>query len=290
MKGKTAVGGHLLAILSVCIWGATYVASDYLLGFYTSLQLMLLRFVLAYVVLLCLKPRFLPVSSVGQELTVLLISATGVLGYYFLETRAIYHGGATNISILISTAPMWTLVLLCLTTKRSMRLRHLLGFLAAIAGVVLVVYNGAKISFRTNAAALLYACGACICWAAYSILLEKLKKTDSILLTKRMLGYTLIFMIPVTLLFDGFPDLKPLMSLSGAGALGLLGVFGSGLCYVWWKKAIDGAGVVAAGNYIYLIPFITMLVAVVLGWEAMSVPAIVGSCLIVAGIAITGRG
>jgi len=290
MKGKQVVSGHIYAILSVLIWGATYVASDWLLQFYTAMQLLLLRFVLAYLVLLMLKPKFLPVKSVWQELTILLISATGVLGYYFLETRAIFHGGATNVSILISTAPMWTLVLLCITTKKTMRLRHLLGFLAAIAGVVLVVYNGAKISFSTNASALLCACGACICWAIYSLLLDKLRNTDSILLTKRMLGYSLIFMLPATLLLDGVPDFKPLFSLTGAGAIGILGIFGSGLCYVWWKKAIEKAGVVASGNYIYLIPFVTMLVAVLFGWETVSVTGIIGSALIVSGIIITGRG
>ncbi|MBQ6798145.1 MAG: DMT family transporter [Oscillospiraceae bacterium] len=288
MKNK-AVSGHLLALLSVLVWGATYVASDYLLQFFTSMQLLTLRYSLGYLVLLAIKPRFLPVSSISQELSILLISLFGVLLYYFLETRAIHYGGATNVSILISTVPMWTLLLLCMTTKNTMNIRHLLGFVAAIGGVVLVVYNGAAIDLSMSASALLFSFGACLCWAIYSMLIDRHKKVDSILLTKRMLGYALLFMLPLTLIFDGVPSLKPLASLTGIGALSLLGVFGSGLCYVWWKKAIEHAGVVNATNYIYLIPFITMAVAIILGWETVSVMGLIGSVLIVVGIILSSK-
>ena len=141
MKGKRAFAGHLMALLTVLVWGATYVASDYLLESYSALQILLLRFLLAYLVLWLLKPRLLRITSLKSELGMLALALSGVLAYYFLEARAIVYGGPTNTSILVSTVPMWTLLLLCLTTKQIMHLRHLLGFLVAIAGVVLVVYN-----------------------------------------------------------------------------------------------------------------------------------------------------
>lgn len=286
---KKVFSGHLLALLSVLVWGATYVASDYLLQFYSPMQLLTLRFLLGYLVLLAIKPRFLPLTSVAQELSILAIALSGVLLYYVLESKAIQYGGATNVSILISTVPMWTLLLLCVTSKNTMGFRHLFGFLAAIGGVVLVVYNGAAIDLSMSASAVLYSIGACICWSIYSMLIDKHENTDSILLTKRMLGYTLLFMLPLTLVFDGVPSLSPLITLSGIGSICLLGVFGSGLCYVWWKKAIDQAGVVNATNYIYLIPFITMAVAVAFGWEQVSVMGLVGSVLIVVGIILSGK-
>lgn len=288
MKNK-AVSGHFLAILSVLVWGATYVASDYLLQYYSTMQLLTLRFILGYLVLLAIKPRFLPVTSVSQELSILLIALFGVLLYYFMEVRAIYYGGATNVSILISTVPMWTMLLLCVTTKNTMKVRHFTGFAVAIGGVILVVYNGASIDLRMNTASLLYTFGACLCWAIYSMLIDQHKKTDSILLTKRMLGYALLFMIPLTLLFEGVPSLKPLASLTGIGALGLLGIFGSGLCYVWWKRSIELAGVVNATNYLYAIPFVTMAVAIAFGWETITAMGLIGSILIVIGIILSSK-
>lgn len=289
MKGKRAFAGHLMALLTVLVWGATYVASDYLLGSYSALQILLLRFLLAYLVLWLLKPRLLRITSLKSELGMLALALSGVLAYYFLEARAIVYGGPTNTSILVSTVPMWTLLLLCLNTKQTMHLRHLLGFLVAIAGVVLVVYNGAAITFTMNTAALACALVACFCWGIYSLLINGFQKTDSILLTRRMLFYTLIFMVPLTLFLDGVPSLKPIWNIPGALALVLLGVFGSGVCYVWWKASIDRIGVVVTTNYIYLNPFVTMAVAVLMGREPLSLLGVVGAVLILTGILISNK-
>lgn len=289
MKGKRAFAGHLMALLTVLVWGATYVASDYLLESYSALQILLLRFLLAYLVLWILKPRMLRITSLNSELGMLALALSGVLAYYFLEARAIVYGGPTNTSILVSTVPMWTLLLLCLTTKQTMHLRHLLGFLVAIAGVVLVVYNGAAITFTMNTAALACALGACSCWGIYSLLINGFQKTDSILLTRRMLFYTLIFMVPLTLFLDGVPSLKPIWNIPGALSLVLLGVFGSGVCYVWWKASIDRIGVVVTTNYIYLNPFVTMAVAVLMGREPLSLLGVVGAVLILGGILLSNK-
>ena len=289
MKGKRAFAGHLMALLTVLVWGATYVASDYLLESYSALQILLLRFLLAYLVLWILKPRMLRITSLKSELSMLALALSGVLAYYFLEARAIVYGGPTNTSILVSTVPMWTLLLLCLTTKQTIHLRHLLGFLVAIAGVVLVVYNGAAITFTMNTAALACALGACFCWGIYSLLINGFQKTDSILLTRRMLFYTLIFMVPLTLFLDGVPSLKPIWNIPGALSLVLLGVFGSGVCYAWWKASIDRIGVVVTTNYIYLNPFVTMAVAVLMGREPLSLLGVVGAVLILIGILISNK-
>ena len=289
MKGKRAFAGHLMALLTVLVWGATYVASDYLLESYSALQILLLRFLLAYLVLWLLKPRLLRITSLKSELGMLALALSGVLAYYFLEARAIVYGGPTNTSILVSTVPMWTLLLLCLTTKQTMHLRHLLGFLVAISGVILVIYNGAAITFTMNTAALACALGACFCWGIYSLLINGFQKTDSILLTRRMLFYTLIFMVPLTLFLDGVPSLKPIWNIPGALSLVLLGVFGSGVCYVWWKASIDRIGVVVTTNYIYLNPFVTMAVAVLMGREPLSLLGVVGAVLILTGILISNK-
>ena len=289
MKGKRAFAGHLMALLTVLVWGTTYVASDYLLDSYSALQILLLRFLLAYLVLWVLKPKFLRISSLKNELGMLALALSGVLAYYFFEARAIVHGGPTNTSILVSTVPMWTLLLLCLTTKQTMGLRHLLGFLVAISGVVLVVYNGAAITFTMNTTAVACALGACLCWAIYSRLINSFQKVDSILLTRRMLFYTLIFMVPLAVFLDGVPSLKPIWNLPGALSLALLGVFGSGICYVWWKAAIDRIGVVVTTNYVYLNPFVTMVVAVLLGREPLSVLGAVGAVMILAGILLSNK-
>ena len=49
--------GHLLALLTIIIWGTTFVATKTLLRDYDALQIMLMRFFLAWVLLLLLTRR-----------------------------------------------------------------------------------------------------------------------------------------------------------------------------------------------------------------------------------------
>lgn len=55
MAGKNErVTGHLLALFTITIWGTTFVATKTLLKDYDALQIMLMRFFLAWVVLFLL--------------------------------------------------------------------------------------------------------------------------------------------------------------------------------------------------------------------------------------------
>ena len=57
MKQKRSVAGHIFALLTVFVWGVTYLASDYLLEYYTDLQLLSMRFLLAWIMLWLIRPK-----------------------------------------------------------------------------------------------------------------------------------------------------------------------------------------------------------------------------------------
>ena len=289
MQRHNQITGHIMALITVFIWGATFVASDFLLDHYTSAQVLLLRFMLGYLMLWVIKPKFWKPDSLRTELEILMLSVFGVLVYYLLETKSIEYGGATVSSILISTAPMWTLVGLCMTGSLALRLHHFLGFLLAIGGVVLVIFNGAAITFSASVATLLYCVGSCICWVIYTLLLCRLADLDSIFLTRRMLFYTLIIMLPIMAFQGQIPSFSYLAEPENWISLGILGILGSGFCYIWWKNAVAQIGAVITTNYIYLIPFITILVAVLLGRDVFSLSAVIGTVLILVGILISNR-
>ena len=89
---------------------------------------------------------------------------------------------------------------------------------------------------------------------------------------------------------EGAPfSLEPLASLPLAGCLVFLGLMGSALCYVLWNHAIRILGVVAANNFIYLIPFVTIVTARIFLGEAISPLAILGAVLITGGVVMAQR-
>lgn len=282
--------GHLLAIITVLVWGVTFIATEKLLTSYTTAHLLMLRFAVGYLVLWIACPHFMKLGTVREELDYILLSLSGVTGYYLLENYAVKNGGAANTSILISVVPMVTLILMCITgRKKGLNFRHFIGFAAAIAGVCFVVYNGAVIRLDLTLAGTAGALGACVCWGIYSILVAGYSGKNPVQLARRVIFWALVVMIPFAIMNDGVPSFTPLKELPNIVCLLILGVLGSGLCYSMWNTAIKRVGVDTATNYIYLQPFITLAASVALGRSSFSVMSMAGTVLIFLGVFISDR-
>jgi len=282
--------GHIFALLTVTIWGITYIATKIMLESYDELQILALRFIIAYVLLWIVRPKFMKAGSFKDEAGIFTLSFFGVVMYYFLENMALTYSPATNVSILVSFAPIVTTIGMHLTSKDDKLNRFkILGFFVAIVGVILVVYNG-TVMLKLSPAGDILSLGATVAWAVYSVLLGRfLEKYDSVMLTRRMFLYSLVLIIPATIIKSGMPDLRLCFSLDIGLSLLLLGVFGSCLCYLWWNQSIKKLGVVTTTNYVYLIPFVTMVSAFFILKEDITIMGLAGAVLIIAGVAISDR-
>lgn len=288
ISGRAA--GHVLASLTVLIWGVTFIASERLLTFLTTSQLLFVRFVIAFLVLFLACPKIMKPRGLKKELKFAVLSATGVIGYYFCENYAIMHGGAANTSILISCIPIVTLILMCIFGKKNrLTWKHAVGFAAAIAGVVCVVYNGAVIRLELTPGGVLGAFGACICWAAYSVLVADCSSENPVQLARRVIMWGLVFMAPYSIIKDGLPPMAPFRNIGNIAYMLILGVLGSGFCYSMWSRSIKLLGVDIATNYIYVQPFITLAAAVILGTSSFSLMSVIGAVLILVGVVISDK-
>lgn len=287
---KTKITGHIYALIVITIWSITYVATDMLLAMgITALQILVLRFFLALGVLYILKPKLYLPKSLKEELGFVLISLFGMFLYYVFENYAIGKTDGTNVSIIISFVPILTTLASTLFTKKTKILPlNVLGFVIAISGVVLVVFNGTvKLSFDFLGYVLAF--GAALCWTVYSVLLESyLERFDSVIITRRMLIYTLIVLTPMTLISDGMPDMTLFAKFPHLIAcIALLGIFGGSLCYHWWNKATKRLGVVITTNYLYMSPFITMVFAFFATNTEITPMGIIGAVLILGGVVLS---
>lgn len=284
---KTTLLGYLFALFTVLVWGATFIASKQLLAFYTPARIMLMRFVLACAALWIIRPRPLRLTW-KLELRFAALGVAGCSVYFLTENTALLHTTAANVSILVSAAPILTAVFAHFATDEKLHRNTLLGFLTAFSGVVLVVFNGAfvlHVSPRGDILALLSAC----CWATYSVLLRNMPpELDPILVTRRTMFWGLITAVPMAIPGGAF-SLKPLLSPLPAFNLLFLGLIGSALCYVLWGRAFAALGVVATNNCLYMIPFVTIVLAGLLLKEPVSPAAVAGAGLITAGVVLAQR-
>ncbi len=279
--------GHLLALFTITIWGTTFVATKTLLGAYDALQIMLMRFVIAWVVLLFLAGKPQRPGNLRNELGIFALSLSGVTLYYYFENTALTYTLASNVSIILAAAPIFTAILAHLFTgDEKMGLGTWAGFFIAITGVALVVFNGAYV-LKLNPLGDMLSLLAALSWAVYSVLLKKyIRLYDNMILTRKMVFYAVLLTAPLALGGKGLPSLLPLREPSLLFCLLFLGVLGSAVCYVLWNVAIKRIGVVNTNNYIYLNPFVTMVAAAVVLHEPVTGAGAIGAVLIVGGILV----
>jgi len=288
MKNRNKLIGYLFAVFTIIVWGSTFISSKVLLRHYTPAQIMLTRFLLAYAALWLLRPRKLTLSG-RQELLFLLLGISGCSVYFYTENSALLYTLASNVSIIVAAAPIFTAILAHFAGLERFRRSTLWGFLVAFAGVILVVFNGTFV-LKLNPLGDLLALAAALCWAIYSVLLPRAAEgRDSLLVTRRTLFWGILTAAPMVALEGAAYSFPTLLMPAVAGNFLFLGLIGSGLCFVLWNRAFHYLGVVTTNTFIYVQPFITIVV----GWLFLSEPisplALLGAVLITVGVVVSQR-
>lgn len=129
---------------------------------------------------------------------------------------------------------------------------------------------------------------AALIWAIYSLLTKKLGEfgINTILLTRRVFFYGLIFILPLSFVFD-FSLNQDLLFKPEVYFNFLFLVLGvSALCFVTWNFAVKILGAVKTGVYIYAVPVITVITSVFILHEVVTVKILIGLALTLLGVFI----
>lgn len=288
MSATQKIMGHFYAIFTILVWGSCFVLTKEMLTTYTAIQIIPLRMALAYVTLWVLRPKTLKLPR-KDELMFILIGVTGGSLYFFLQNTALSYTYAANVSILVALAPILTVILAQLFSRSGERLGKYvyIGAVIAIVGVVLVVLNG-QLTFHLNPLGDFIALGAAFMWALYSILIKKYtEQYDNFLVTRRVMLWAFLTSVPLMLVTDGMPDLRPLFTAPRILLSWLfLGVFGNAVCFAIWNVAFKRLGVVITNNYLYASPFVTLAAGYLILHEEITLMSIIGAVLITAGVIV----
>ena len=196
--------GHLSALLTILIWGTTFISTKVLLVDFQPVEILFFRFVMGLLALLIVYPHRMKGTTRKQELTFVVAGLCGVCLYYLLENIALTYTMASNVGVIISVAPFFTAILSHLFLKQDEKLRanFFIGFVVAMAGIALISFNGSTL--QLNPVGDLLALLAAFLWACYSILTRKISSFgyNTILTTRRVFFYGILFMIPALFMFD----------------------------------------------------------------------------------------
>lgn len=282
---------HLVAFITVAIWGTTFVSTKVLMiNGLSPAQIFTLRFAMAYVLMFCFNHRRLFADSWRDEGLMVLLGITGGSLYFLSENEAMNFTTATNTSLIVCSCPLFATLLVRLVYRSShIHIMQLTGSLLAFMGMIIVVLNGRFVLHLSPVGDAL-AFTACICWAFYSLLMKTMTdKYSAAFITRKVFFYGVLTIIPYYILVPGLPSMAVLTNPVVVGNLLFLGCLASMICFLTWNWCISKLGAVKATNWVYFNPITTMIFASWVLGEKITIYFLIGAVCILTGMYMADR-
>ena len=286
-KDKPGIWPWIAAILVVAVWAETFISSKVLLtGGMEPADIFFFRFTLAYLGLWIVCPKRLFARNIKDELTFFFLGITGGSLYFLLENTALEYSTASNVAILVGSAPLATALLVSLVHKEEkMSGRQLAGSAIAFIGMALVVFNG-KFILKLNPLGDALALGAALTWGFYSLVIRRVSDRYEIrFITRKVFFYGLVTILPYFALVEPLHlDWEMLSRPAVWGNLVYLAVVASFCCFLTWNWALTRLGTIRTTNLIYGQCFFTMLIANIVLGEEITWMAVLGTVILIIGM------
>lgn len=283
---KKTTAGHVTALVTIVIWGTTFISTKILLAGFTPIEILFFRFLLGLLVLIVIDPKRLKIKDKKQELTFAAAGLCGICLYYLLENIALTYTMASNVGVIISAAPFFTAVLshVFLKTEEKLKVQFFIGFAVAMTGICLISFNGKELNL--NPIGDILAVAAAFVWAVYSLLTRKISGYGFNIIgtTRKIFTYGILFMLQFLFVFDFKLDVQRFVKPEYALNLIYLGLGASALCFVTWNHAVKVLGAVRTSVYIYIVPVITVVTSVIVLKEEITWIAAIGIGLTLIGL------
>lgn len=283
---------YLSLILTMLLWGGTFIAGRLLAGHVDPAGSAFLRFFIASVAMVAITrivdgrlalPRF------GLWLPLLLLGLTGVFAYNVFFFYGLQHISAGRASLIVAGTPLVITVLAALFLKERLTRLKMAGVLISLVGAATVIANGHPASLFTGGfglgeQALL---GCVLSWSAYSLIGRSVLKSLSPLAAvchSSIIGTVLL----------AFPAAKAgtfaklgAISLADWTSLAYLGIGGTAIGFSLYYRGIKKIGASKAGIFINLVPIFSLLLSRMILGESLKPVVLAGGLLVLFGVSLT---
>jgi drug/metabolite transporter (DMT)-like permease len=277
---------HLAALLIVLAWGVSFVSTKVLLdNGLRPAEIYIYRFLLAYLLVLCVCHKRLFSNSLRDEL---LFATCGLCGgsiYFIAENTALEYTLVSNVSLITAISPLLTTFLIGMIYKSERPSKGIyIGSIVALLGVACVIFNSSFV-VKMNPIGDLLSFAAALSWAVYSLVLRKLNALYSIMfISRKTFFYGVLTALPYMLTEPQITSPAVLLQADVWPHMLFLGVFASMIAYVIWAQSVKHLGAITASNYIYLQPIVTLIASVIILSETITIVGYLGCALILGGL------
>jgi drug/metabolite transporter (DMT)-like permease len=293
MERKRSVA-ILEAIFAVTVWGGSFIATKVALRDASPVTVVWLRFAIGVLILglavILRKQMALPGrKNLGYFA---MLGFLGITLHQWLQSNGLVTSLATTTAWIVATTPVFMALLGWLLLRERLGRVQIGGILLAAFGVLLVVTRGNLASLavgqfgaRGDFLILLSAPN----WAIFSTLSRKGLREHP---ATRMMFYVMAFgWLFASLLFFFGPGWEDIGRLTLNGWLGVLflGVACSGLAYIFWYDALQILPTAQTGAFLYLEPFVTLIIAAIILGESILWSSLAGGLAILLGVWMVNR-
>ncbi len=284
------------ALWAVIFWGFSFIATKVALREVHPLTLLTLRFGIGGFLLLLAQLQkdkgFLKVFSSNDWISITFLAVIGISGHNLLQAFGLLNTTAINTGWIVAVMPIFIVIAARFFLGERMTTRTITGVLVGFFGVFLVISKGvfslSIIRFGSTFGDVLVLSSA-ITWTAFTVggrgLLSRFSPLTAI--TPIMIVGCMIT-LPFGLLkweWNTFVHL----SLSAWMGILFLGIFCSGLAYLFWYSALQKKESGVIGIYLYLEPLVTLVGAYFLLNEEIHWITLTGGGMILIGVYMATR-
>ena len=276
---KKFFNARLMLILSMAIFGT--------IGLFrrnidiSSGELAFYRAVLATVFiglfLLVTKSR-IPFAKIKKQIPLLIISGTAMAFNWILLFEAYNYTTVSAATLSYYFAPVLVTLLCPVLFKEKMTIKQWICFAMSTVGIVLITGIGTFPAGSNHFKGILFGLGAACLYATVILLNKFIKGVDGIHRTFMQFVAASVSLLPYVLLTDGINIGK----LDGKGLLLLLivGLVHTGITYCMYFSSLKELPGQKAAILSYIDPLVAVISSVVILYEEMTVPQIIGGALI----------
>lgn len=288
VKRLERIKEHFLAFFTVLIWGVTFVSTKYLTDSLSSLEILYIRYLIAYAALWIICPRFFGFTNLKHELMMFFAAMSGAAIYQYLENVSVCYTTPASVSFITATAPIFTALLAHKYLGEKLSAKLFLGMAVSVAGIFLICFGDSK-TVETGLLGDMIIFFSIWLWAVYSVLIKKISAFGypGFLVTRRLFFYSVIAMTPFMAVTGDPERLKSVLRPEIFINLLFLGILASAVCFATWNRSVEKLGATTTSKYLFVSPIITLIAQAIVYRGAVGTAALVGMAVTLIGVGIT---
>lgn len=282
---------YWLPLPAIIFWGASFIATKYLLDELTPETIISMRLILAIILLsliaLYTKKDF--TINLKSHLWILLLALIAVF-HLWIQITGLKFTTAANTGWIIGTAPIFMALLGLIFFKEKLTAVKITGIVLAMLGLLLLVGKGdiTNIDLIKNKGDLLVLSSS-FTWGIYSMVNKKVSLNYSPMMT---ILYLFIMMAVIIIPFNfNSKTFNSVVHLSTIGWISILflGLLCSGAAYVIWAYALRDMESAKVGAFLYFEPFVTVISAWLFLKEEITLLMLLSGLIITAGVFLVNK-